>query len=333
MKQLKATLNDKFFNYKQNLDIVEEFLGEIKYSSETKELEIPDNWVYTYSGLIWPLAITYLIASSGYEKIEKYDNLIRLFEFTVAFNSYVLMSGLPEEIYKEEKSNILKIAYTSENKKKVLKDKLPLGFGNWEYFHGTLAGIYKNKFNTKINKEFYIELLNKKIRNIYKELATERNNYFHGSLKNAKEAEIRLKKLDQPKSIIFDYLNSCYKNFRLYYILGEDPKAKIEDGKPVFVHKIMYLNGPYSMPLYHHISSNEILEQESLYLHDLVENKFTKIDDRLIKFKSIDENERDWRLYIFIGFEKHDGKKQAKYRCYQRPEEDIYEDIDLNELM
>ena len=98
--------------------------------------------------------------------------------------------------------------------------------------------------------------------------------------------------------------------------------------------EIIFLNGPYSMPIYSTIISEGILEPESLYLHDIKENKFTKLNDNLIKFRAVDVMKHDWRLYIFIGFETDkSGNKKAKYRCYQRKEEDLLEDIDLNELM
>lgn len=332
IKILEKTTNKNFFDYEQNIRVINEFYGKREYNKETQDLDIPDNWIYTYSGLIWPLAVTYLIASGGFSKTEKYNNLIRLFEFTVAFNSYVLMSGLPEELYKEKKSNIWEIAYADKNTKKHLKNKLPLGFGNWAFFHGTLAGIYKKEFNTKINKGFYMELLNKEIRNIYDDLADERNDYFHGSIKNEQECGTLLNQLNPTKLKIFNYLNSCYKNFRLYYVVKNPTVYSFKDGVMTFDYTMMYLNGPYSMPIYTNVLSEEILEEKTLYLQDILENKFTKIDDRLIKFEAIDENKRDWRLYVLIGFEKNNGKKRAKYRCYQRWEDDIYEDIDLNEL-
>lgn len=330
---LKNITNKNFFDYERNMNAIDEFYGKINYSAETQDLDVPDNWAYTYSGLIWPLAVTYLIASGGYSKTEKYNNLIRLLEFTVAFNSYVLMSGLPEEIYVEEKSNIWSIAYTNPNRKDKLKNKLPLGFGNWAFFHGTLAGIYKKDFYTEIDKDFYMELLDKGIRKTYDDLADERNDYFHGSIKNEEECGTLLNQLNPTKLKIFNYLNSCYKNYKLYYVVKKPELYEINDGIMTFEYTMMYLNGPYSMPIYANVLSEEILDIESLYLHDIVENKFTKIDDRLIKFKALDENKRDWRLYVFIGFEKYEGKKQAKYRCYQRPEDDIYENINLNELM
>lgn len=333
VKLLENITNQNFFNYEKNMEAVDEFYGKREYSAETQDLDIPDNWLYTYSGLIWPLAVTYLIASGGYSKTEKYNNLIRLLEFTVAFNSYVLMSGLPDEIYEERKSDIWSIAYTNPKTKDNLKNKLPLGFGNWAHFHGTLAGIYKKEFNTVIDKDFYIKLLDKNIRNTYDNLANERNNYFHGSIKNDEECGTLLNQLNPTKRNIFNYLNSCYKNYRLYYVVKKPEVYEINGGKMTFEYTMMYLNGPYSMPIYTNILSDEVLEYESLYLQDIIENKFTKIDDKLIKFKAIDENHRDWRLYVFIGFEKIDGKKLAKYRCYQRPEDDEYEDIDLNELM
>ena len=327
MGQLKTTINKNFFNYEGNLDAVEEFFGKREYDKETQELSIPDNWQYAYSGLIWPLAITYLLATSGgFEKVEKANNLLRLFEFTVAFNSYVLISGIPNEIYEKNKTQIWDYAYDkSKNAEKYAK-KLDLSFGSWDHFHSILTGIYKNEFKTEINKEFYMNLLDKKIRKNYTNLKNERNEQFHSGISNAYEAETLINELNTPKLEIFNYMNSCYEKFRLYYTTGRvDMKTK--------EYEIIFLNGPYSMPIYSTIISEEILEPESLYLHDILENKFTKLNDNLIKFKAVDEMKHDWRLYIFIGFKTDNENKKGIYRCYQRREADLVEDINLNELM
>jgi len=328
MKQLKTTINKNFFNYEGNLNAVEEFFGKEEFDEETQELSIPNNWEYAHSGLIWPLAITYLLATSGgFEKVEKANNLLRLFEFTVAFNSYVLISGIPDEIYEKNKTKIWEHAYDKRNNAEKYVKRLNLSFGSWDHFHGILTGIYKKEFRTEINKEFYMNLMDKNIRNNYTNLKNERNEQFHGGISNAYEAETLLNELNTPKLEIFNHLNSCYEKFRLYYTTGRvDMKTK--------EHEIIFLNGPYSMPIYSTVINEEILEPESLYLHDLIENKFTKLNENLIKFKAVDENKHDWRLYIFIGFETDKyGMKKAKYRCYQRREEDLLEDIDLNELM
>ena len=268
-----------------------------------------------------------LATSGGFEKVEKANNLLRLFEFTVAFNSYVLISGIPDDIYKKNKTKIWEHAYDKRNNSEKYAKKLNLSFGSWNHFHGILTGIYKKEFTTEINKEFYMNLLDKKIRNNYTDLKNERNEQFHGGISNAYEAETLLNELNVPKLEIFNHLNSCYEKFRLYYTTGRvDMKTK--------EYEIIFLNGPYSMPIYSTIISEGILEPESLYLHDLTENKFTKLNDKLIKFKAVDDMKHDWRLYIFIGFETDkNGNKKAKYRCYQRKEEDLLEDINLNELM
>lgn len=332
MKQLKTTLDKNFFNHAGNLNAVEEFFGKNEYNEETQELSIPNNWEYIHSGLIWPLAITYLLATSGgFEKVEKANNLLRLFEFTVAFNSYVLISGIPDEIYEKNKTRIWEHAYDKRDNDEKYAKRLNLSFGSWNHFHGILTGIYKKEFSTEINKEFYMNLLDKKIREKYTNLKDERNEQFHGGISNAYEAETLLNELNAPKLEIFNHLNSCYDKFRLYYTTGRSytkTKEKIKEWE------IIFLNGPYSMPIYSTIITEEDLESESLYLHDIRENKFTKLNDNLIKFKAVDEMKHDWRLYIFIGFETDkNGNKKAKYRCYQRKEEDLLEDINLNELM
>lgn len=330
---LKNITNKNFFDYERNMEVVEKFYGKREYFEQTQEISMPDNWLYTYRGLIWPLAISYLIATSGgFEKTEKANNLLRLFEFTTAFNAYVLISGIPEEVYERRKHKIWNYAYDKSDNDEKFKEKLKLTFGSWFTFHYKLKDIYNRNFNTEIHKEFYYELLNEKIIDLYKKTLNARNEEFHDGIVNAHEAESFLKELNSPKLEIFNYLNSCYKNIKLYYNFNSSNARK--DGKIIIEHNVMFLNGPYSMPIYTTIEGDELLEPETLYLHDEENNKFAKLDERLIKFEAKDEHKHDWRLYVFIGFETDDdGNRKAIYRNYLRSKDIKEEHIDLNELM
>ena len=325
--QLENRINNNFFNHERNLKTIEEFYGNRNYSKETQEVSITNNWEYTLSGLVWPLAITYLLATSGgFEKVETANNLLRLFEFTTAFNSIVLISALPKEIYEKYKSRIWDHAYDKRDNDKKFNNKLKLSFGSWVEFSNLLSSAYKKEFQTELNKEFYINLLNKEIRKYYTKLKDDRNDEFHGGITNAYDAKILINELDIPKARIFEHLNSCYNNFKLYYTTGRhDYKTNN--------YEVIFLNGAYSMPIYSSVTYDGLLEPESLYLHDTVNDKYSKLNDELIKFKAIDETKRDWRLYIFIGFETINGMKKARYRCYQRREDDLLEDIDLDAFM
>ena len=333
MNQLKNSINNNFFDYEKNIEVINKFYGKREYSEETQEILMPDNWLYTYRGLIWPLAISYLIATSGgFEKTEKANNLLRLFEFTTAFNAYVLISGIPEDVYERRKHKIWNYAYDRSNNDEKFKEELKLTFGSWFTFHYKLNDIYKKNFDTEINKEFYLKLVNEEIRELYEKTLNARNEEFHDGIVNAHEAQSFLNELESPKSQIFNYLNSCYKNIKLYYNFKSNNARK--NGKIIIEHNVMFLNGPYSMPIYTTIEGDEMLEPETLYLHDVENNKFAKLDERLIKFEAMDENKRDWRLYVFVGFETdEDGNKKAKYRNYLRSKDIKKEYIDLNELM
>ena len=336
MEQLKTRVNINFFNHKVNLDAIEGFFGKREYNEETQELSISNNWQYAYSGLIWPLAITYLIATSGgYEKTGRAKNLLRLFEFTAAFNTIVLISGIPEDIYQERKHTIWSYAYDKKKQDKKFVDELRLSFGSWVTFHYKLKSkIYeRKKFKTEINKEFYMNLLKGEILEDYNKLKEYRNKDAHGSLEDEDDAMELIDYLSAPKDKVFDYLNECYKNLRLYYTT-KTINVESDGDEEIFIHDVIFLNGPYSMPIYDIVKSKKRLKTESLYLHDILENKFTKLNDKLIKFRSLDKH--DWRLYIFIGFvtDKETGQKKARYKCYQRKEKnDYFEDIDLDELM
>ena len=311
MKQLKNNINENFFNYEANLNTVNKFFGKREYTEETQEITMPDNWLYAYRGLIWPLAISYLIATSGgFEKTEKANNLLRLFEFTTAFNAYVLISGIPEDVYERRKHKIWNYAYDKSKNDEKFKEKLKLTFGSWFTFHLKINDIYKKNFETEINKDFYLELLNQKIRDLYEKTLNARNNEFHDGIVNAHEAESFLKELNSPKLEIFNYLNSCYKNLRLYYNFNSNNAKK--DGKIIIEHNVMFLNGPYSMPIYTTIEGEELLDPETLYLHDVENNTFAKLDDRLIKFEAMDEHKHDWRLYVFVGFETDEERHKRR---------------------
>ena len=327
VKLLKSRTDNNFFDYKQNKKVVDEFYGKREYSNETQEILMPDNWIYTYGGLVWPLAITYLIATSGgIEKTEKANNLLKLFEFTTAFNSIVLISGIPEEIYEKNKRKIWKLAYDNESDDGFV-DFYKLTFGSWVTFHYKIKKIFKKRFDTEIDKEFYFKLLNNDIIEYYKTLKNHRNNEFHQGFVNPSEAEAVIKELNIPKTKVFNYLNECYKNFRLFYITGKNDDTTNE-------HEIIFLNGPYSMPIYSTIHYKGSLEAEALYLYDEEEKILSKLNSKLIRFMALDENKHDWRLYIFIGFEKDDeGNKIAKYKCYQRLEDELEVDFDLKELL
>lgn len=327
VKLLKNRTDHNFFDYEQNKSVVGEFYGKRKYSSETQELSMPDNWIYTYGGLVWPLAITYLIATSGgFEKVEKANNLLKLFEFTTAFNAIVLISGLPEEIYERNKHKIWKKAYDERNDDGFV-NSYKLTFGSWVTFHYKIKKIYKKRFDTEIDKEFYSKLLNNNIIEYYRTLKDHRNKEFHEGFVNPSEAESVIKELNIPKTKVFNYLNECYKNYRLFYITGKNDTSTNE-------HEIIFLNGPYSMPIYSTIHYKGFLEAEALYLYDEEEKKFCKLNSKLIKFMPIDEDKHDWRLYIFIGFENDcEGNKIAKYKCYQRLEDELEVHFDLKELL
>lgn len=328
VNQLKNRINNNFFDYKRNLNTMDEFYTDNIYSEETHEFSISNHREYTLSGLVWPLAITYLYATSGgLEKTETANNLLRLFEFTVAFNAIVLISGLPEEIYEQYKTRIWDYAYDKSNNNYKFKKSLKLTFGSWVEFTNLLSSAYKKEFETDLNKEFYINLLNKEIRKYYTKLKDERNEEFHSGISTAEDAKSLINELDIPKAKIFEHLNLCYNNFKLYYTTGEYSFKTNE-------YEVIFLNGAYSMPIYSTVHYKGFLEPESLYLYDTVEKKFSKLRDDLIKFKVLDEGKRDWRLYIFIGFETVDNTKKAVYKCYQLKEKnDPKEDIDLNEFM
>lgn len=307
---LKKEFNSNILDYKHMQKSLNEFKGEIEFNSDTNEItELSRNWRHAYKGLIWPLAISYLSATKGgFESVEKKDNYLVLFEFIAAFNSIVLLSGLPDDVYQRNFSRIWNSRNPNEYKQ--------MTFANWVYLSKNLAEVYKfNNFTSTLDEELFDKITEDKLLNILEDAKNLRNDESHGSHSNAYEAEQVIEILNGYLDDIFDILD-VYANYKLIYVTGD-----IKSAKQAYNHRVILLNGPCAQPIYDNIIFDTVLQGDSLYLYNPKNNKKLLLKDNLIKFSPIDDFKRRWALFIYYSCDKNEYN--AFYRCFQSNEKDV----------
>ena len=317
IKILRNEFQDNILDYKHIMNSIKEFRGIIEIDNETGEIiRMNKNWRHVYDKLIWPLAITYLSATKGgFEKTDKASKYLILFEFVAAFNSIILLSALPDDVYQKFKRTSIWNAddfgiYTN------------MTFGNWTFIYRNLAKIYRNNdFSTGFDKKLFDVLADEKIVNKLNETRIIRNKNSHPPMITHKEAEFLLEELHSYLIDVFEILE-VYSDYKLIYTTGIFKKFGNN-----FNHRVILLNGACKQPIYGNISFNKILEENSLYLYNPSNNNLLLIDNKLIKFQSVDSFEKQWGLYIFSGFENKGNQCFAKYRFFQETEEDHLEEI------
>ena len=310
---LKKQFNSNILDYKHMKSSLKELKGDIKIDSQSGEVtKMSRSWRHVYKGLIWPLAISYLSATKGgFELVEKKDNYLVLFEFIAAFNSVILLSGLPEDVYKK---NFKKIWNANFN---IYKN---MTFGNWVYLSKNLAEVYRNNnFTSQLDEELFEKISSDKILDVLEKAKDLRNDEHHGSHSNSFEAEKIIEKLDEHLDDIFDILE-VYSNYKLIYVTGD-----VDTSKRNYNHRVILLNGPCAQPIYDNIIFDNVLFGDSLYLYNPKNNKKLLIKDNLMKFKPVDDNKKRWALFIYYSCDKKEYN--AFYKCFQSKEKDIKESI------
>ena len=311
---LKKEYNSNILDYKHISDSINQLKGEIKFDIKTNEITtLSRSWRHAYQGLIWPLAISYLLATKGgFEIVEKKDNYLKLFEFIAAFNSIILLSGLPDDVYK---NNFYKIWDA-----KSLKEYKQMTFANWVILSKNLGEVYKNNnFTSKLDEELFEKISSEKILDILFETKDYRNDEAHGSQSNSYEAKVIVDTLDKYLEDIFDILD-MYSNYKLIYTTGDYRKTRHG-----YSHRVILLNGPCAQPIYDKMIFDEILSMNSLYLYNPKNNKKLLIKDSLMKFLPVDKNKKRWALFVYY---KCDEKEfNVNYKCFQSKETDYKEQI------
>ena len=290
-----------------------EFKGNIEFNNSNEITALSRSWRHAYKGLIWPLAISYLSATKGgFEDVEKKDNYLVLFEFIAAFNSIVLLSGLPDDVYQNNFSRIWNSRNPNEYKM--------MTFANWVYLSKNLSKVYKhNNFLSKLDKELFDKIADDKILDILEFVKNLRNDEAHGSHSNAYEARQIIDKLDIYLEDLFDILE-VYSNYKLIYTTGFVDSSQKENN-----HRVILLNGPCAQPIYDYIVFDEVLQKESLYLYNPKNNKKLLLNKNLIKFSPLDENKKHWALFVYYSCDRYENN--AFYKCFQSNENNIKESI------
>ena len=310
---LKKEFNSNILDYKHMKESLNELKGDVEINSQThKVTKMSRSWRHAYKGLIWPLAISYLSATKGgFESVEKKDNYLVLFEFIAAFNSIILLSGLPQDVY-EKNFNRIWNADINEYKK--------MTFANWVYLSKNISNVYKyNNFTSPLDEELFNKISSDKILNILEEAKDIRNEEAHGSHSNAFEAEKIIEKLNLYLDDVFDILE-VYSNYKLIYITGD-----IKASRQAYSHRVILLNGPCAQPIYDNLTFDTILFTDCLYLYNPKNNKKLLIKENLMKFRPTDKNKTNWALFVYYSCDK--GEYNAFYKCFQSDETDLKESI------
>ena len=310
---LKKEFSSNILDYKHMKSSLDEFKGDIELDNDSGEvIKMSRNWRHVYKGLIWPLAISYLSATrGGFESVEKKDNYLVLFEFIAAFNSIILLSGLPDDVYKKNFDNIWNARLN------VYKQ---MTFANWVYLSKNLAEVYKNNnFTSQLDEELFEKISSDKILDILEHAKDIRNEEAHGSHSNSFEAENVINILEEYLDDVFDILE-IYSNYKLIYVTGD-----LDTSKRSYNHRVILLNGPCAQPIYDNIIFDNVLFGDSLYLYNPKNNKKLLINDSLMKFKPVDDNKKRWALFIYHSCDKKEYN--AFYKCFQSKERDIKESI------
>ena len=136
----------KIFNYQELQEVLDRF-------------DLGDN-VY-YNKMIWPFATSYSTIKENPSSNTIVNNYFKFFEMITAFNAIVLLSALPNEIYKENKDYI----WPKINKNNRI---YKIGFGTWFGVYSRLSRVY-NKLDNNIyemlpfGRAFYNKITSKKI--------------------------------------------------------------------------------------------------------------------------------------------------------------------------
>ncbi len=307
---LKKEFNSNILDYKHMKSSIDELKGDIEVDAQSGEVtKMSRSWRHVYKGLIWPLAISYLSATKGgFETVEKKDNYLVLFEFIAAFNSIILLSGLPDDVYRKNFKKIWNAKNFNVYKK--------MTFGNWVYLSKNLAEVYKNNnFTSQLDEELFEKISSDKILDVLEKAKNLRNDESHGSHSNSFEAQKVIDELDEYLDDIFDILE-IYSNYKLIYVTGD-----IDTSKRSYNHRVISLNGPCAQPIYDNIIFDNVLFGDSLYLYNPKNNKKLLIKENMMKFKPVDKNKKRWALFIYYSCDKNEYN--AFYKCFQSKENDV----------
>jgi len=302
-KLVLDSFNSKIFNYEKIL----EFLSQHGNIKETEEGERH----LVYDELLWPLANAYLSATKGSsESVQKAFNYFTLFEFIAIFNSIVLLSALPKDIYEKEKNNIW---HNEKSFKRV-------SFGKWVGLYRDIATVYQKNRDMPhpFSESLFNQITDKKIISIMNNIPQKRNDNVHGGQMLPIVAEQVIEELNPYLKDVFDILKS-YNTLKLIYISSS---KDIDDDENI-TYKVIWLNGACTPPYFKDFTTRRLLATGKLYLFNPATNEFLKLKDNLIKFKQCEQC-MQWSLFVYNRFDEKN--KRATYISYQSEQHDIVKD-------
>ena len=286
----------KIFNYPQLQEVLDRFdLGSDVY----------------YNKMIWPFATSYMTIKENPSSNTIVNNYFKFFEMITAFNAIVLLSALPNEIYKENYDKIW-----PKGKK---MDEYKVGFGTWFGVYSRLRGVYKilddNIYEMlPFGREFYLKMTSKKIFPTINAVIQKRNEWSHGGVLPEVCADKIITDLNKYLDDIFDVLRT-FNSLTLLYTL------EMEKNRGMYTIKSKKLKG-YSNPTYYEFQTETDMDTKQLYFYDPVTEDRLRLLPELIKLIDCPGCGR-----LSLYFYNSQTKNGLKYISYQDEPHDQLEKI------
>lgn len=289
MKTLYKSFKAEIFNYNDLFQIMKDF----------EEIQNDDLF---YKNLIWPFATSYHIAvKTSADKNTQLDNLFKLFEIISAFNSIVLLSALPKDIFYDKKEYLF-----GEECGKFQK----VTFGGWVGLYSRLNNVYGEFDNETyhilpFDSRFYKTITNKKVVKNLNPIIKKRNQKSHGGVMSEIFAQKTICELDRDINQIFDVLTS-FKSLKLIYPISMEKSSGLYHIKA----KILEGNS-YAFDIKEIVTEKD-MDTRILYLYNETTDERLKLNPVLIKLIQCPEC-ANWSLYFYNSLDK----KNIKYISYQ----------------
>lgn len=289
LEALYKNFKAEIFNYDDLFNIMKEFE------------KIQDEDLF-YKNLIWPFASSYHIAvKTSSDKNTQLDNYFKLFEIISAFNSIVLLSALPKDVFYENKEYLF-----GEECSNFIK----VTFGGWVGLYSRLNNLYK-KFDKEtlhilpFDPSFYKTIRSTKPIHILNPIINKRNKKSHGGVMPEIIAQKCVNGLEESINQIFNIL-TAYKSLKLIYPINMEKSSGLYHIKS----KILEGNS-YSFDV-KEIVTEQDLDTRVLYLYNETTDERLKLNPELIKFIQCEEC-ANWSLYFYNSIDKN----SVKYVSYQ----------------
>lgn len=284
------------FNYPELLDLLDKF-------------NIEDE-IY-YSKLIWPFASSYMAVKEEISPNTILNNYFKFFELISAFNSIILLSALPKEIYKQKKD------YIWQTQESVNYNEIT--FGKWKALYSRLRGIYL-KMNPEtydilpFGREFYQKITDRKIIPTLNSIVKIRNQWTHGGV---------MPEICADKTItdMHNYLNTIFESIRVYNPLKLIYPYAMSKNRGIYTIKSRKLEGSHSQFPNYIFETEEDMDTNELYLYDPVTDDRLKIIPELLRLIHCPKC-GTWSLYIYNRYRNDDlNYISYQYEVHEHKEE------------